>query len=181
MKQVTLIDENDQVLGYEDLYKAHEKPGLLHRASSVFLFRQNDGQLEVLLQKRSPVKIVGANQWANTICGNVKPGETYEECAYRRLQEELGLTMQSSLEELTVFRYQVDCNEKYAENERDVIWGGWWSGEVIACNSEEVSETEWVSWKKRNEWHEKSPWFSLMLADSSLMTVLNEYIQRKVS
>lgn len=180
MKQVTLIDENDQVLGYEDVYKAHEKPGLLHRASSVFLFRLHEGEVQVLLQKRSSFKIVGAHQWANTICGNVKPGETYEECAHRRLREELGLILKNPLKELTVFRYQVDCNEKYAENERDVVWGGLWSGEVTTSNPEEVSETAWVSWEKCMECPEKSPWFSLMLSDTSLMNVLNEYIQRKV-
>lgn len=181
MKQVTLIDENDQVLGYEELYKAHEKPGLLHRASSVFLFRQNDGEVQLLLQKRSPLKIVGANQWANTICGNVKPGETYEACAHRRLLEELGLVLQNSLEELCLFRYQVDCNEKYAENERDVIWGAWWSGETPELNPEEAAEIQWISWEKCGERTEKAPWFQMMLQDSALMTAVQKYIERKVS
>lgn len=35
--------------------------------------------------------IVGAGQWANTCYGNVRPGESYLECAWRRLCEELGI------------------------------------------------------------------------------------------
>ncbi|HZZ98960.1 MAG TPA: NUDIX domain-containing protein, partial [Candidatus Saccharimonadia bacterium] len=86
---ITLVNARDEVIGNTDVLSTHRGDGKRHRAVSVFLFNKRG---EVLLQQRSKKKIVGAMQWANTCCGNVHVGETREECAYRRLREELGIT-----------------------------------------------------------------------------------------
>ncbi|MDQ5950941.1 MAG: isopentenyl-diphosphate Delta-isomerase, partial [Patescibacteria group bacterium] len=66
--QVTLITEQDEVIGTMDKIEAHRGDGKLHRASSVFLFKKSeDGEVELLVQQRSDKKIVGAGQWANTV------------------------------------------------------------------------------------------------------------------
>lgn len=145
---VTLVNEHDQPIGSMDKVEAHRGQGKLHRAISVFLVRKNaNGQLETLIQQRSADKIVGALQWANTCCGNVRPDETYLECAQRRLREELGIGLDSAviptLEPVTKFTYQVQCNELFSENEIDQIYVGWFDGEVVA-NPAEVADTKWV-------------------------------------
>ena len=89
LDQVTLVDEHDHQIGVMDKVEAHRGDGKRHRASSVFLFNKNG---ELLIQQRSKKKIVGALQWGNTCCGNVRPGESCEECALRRLREGLGIT-----------------------------------------------------------------------------------------
>ena len=141
-KEVTLVNGADQAIGQEDIYSAHQHPAKRHRAVSVWLVRENEGKKEVLFQKRSLEKIVGADQWGNAICGNVKPGESYLECAMRRLEEEIGIN-EVILQELYKFEYRVYSNEKYGENEIDQVFIGQYQGE-FELNPAEVSQVEWV-------------------------------------
>lgn len=142
IKQVTLVDSQDYVLGDEDLYSAHSHPAKLHRAVSVWITRDNKGEREILFQKRSLEKIVGSDQWGNGICGNVRPGESYLECANRRLEEEIGIK-NLSLNELYRFEYKVFSNEKYGEHELDQVYITEYDGE-FELNPAEVSQIEWV-------------------------------------
>ncbi|MGD9129411.1 MAG: NUDIX domain-containing protein [Candidatus Woesebacteria bacterium] len=87
-EKLALVDQDDREIGVMEKYQVHENPPKLHRAVSVWLINDNG---EVLFQKRSKKKIVGAGLWANTICGNVRLGESYKACAFRRLKEELGM------------------------------------------------------------------------------------------
>lgn len=141
-KEVTLVNLTDQVIGQEDIYSAHHHPAKRHRAVSVWLVRESEGKKEILFQKRSLEKIVGADQWGNAICGNVKPGESYLDCAMRRLDEEIGVT-EVSLQELYKFEYRVYSNEKYGENEVDQVFIGQYDGK-FELNPAEVSQVEWV-------------------------------------
>lgn len=167
---VTLVSEKDQVIGTMDKIDAHRGEGKLHRASSVFLFRKNAAdEIEFLVQKRSEKKIVGAGQWANTVCGNVWPDESYEECARRRLLFELGINDDLlELKDTVTFRYQTKCNEEFSENEIVHIFEGWYGGEVNP-NSEEVADWRWLKWKDAHElkkvesdW-QWTPWFELYM------------------
>lgn len=161
LDKVTLVDTNDQVIGEMDKYKAHEHPARLHRAVSVWLIN-NKG--ETLLQKRSEKKIVGATWWGNAICGNVRPTETYKECAIRRLREEIGVTINNDREKSTVdintenskplklipihkFIYKAYCNEKYGEHEIDQVFVGKYNGKAVP-NKDEVSEVSWINLRK---------------------------------
>lgn len=178
--RVILVDENDQEIGTMDKVEAHRGDGKLHRAISVYLFRPSDKKL--LIQQRSLKKIVGASQWANTVCGNVRPGESYQECALRRLREEIGVT-EVSIQEAHVFQYQVRCNEEFSENEIDHVFVGWFEREVH-LNPDEVRAVDWVSLselvegrQKKNQLGDKTlaPWFVWMLEDEKLMRVLSNF------
>ncbi|OGJ16816.1 MAG: hypothetical protein A2632_01950 [Candidatus Pacebacteria bacterium RIFCSPHIGHO2_01_FULL_46_16] len=150
LDQVTLVDKHDRVLGVMNKIEAHRGAGVLHRAISVFLFRKLEDQTELLLQQRSSKKIVGAGQWANTVCGNVQPTENYFECARRRLREELGIVdPELVLQPGAKFRYQVVCNEEFGENELDQVFIGWYDGEVVP-NPEEVQAVEWLTFDKKS-------------------------------
>ena len=133
LDQATLVDKNDQVIGQMDKVEAHLGQGQLHRAISVYLFRQVDDQVQLLIQQRSRQKIVGSLQWANTVCGNVWPIENYLECAKRRLKP------------VTKFQYQVRCNPKFSENEIDQVFAGWYDDRVT-LNPDEVSDFMWLNW-----------------------------------
>src|SRR5690606_19036395 len=143
-RKVILVDENDEVLGETDVLDGHRGEGKLHRAISVFLFRQNGSGIELLIHQRRQEKIVGASEWANTVCGNVSPGESYENCAVRRLKEDLGIGA-PPLVHLRMYRYQAKCNDEFSENEMDAIFAGWYDG-PIAPNPEEVAQYEWARW-----------------------------------
>ena len=140
--EVTLVDEDGKLLGREDKFVAHEHPAKLHLASSVWLL---NSKKQVLLQKRSDSKIVGAGWWANTVCGNVLPVETYFDCARRRLQQELTIT-DAQITPVYKFTYRAYCNEKYGENEIDQVYVGKFEAEITP-NPTEVSQVEWVDFK----------------------------------
>ncbi len=179
--EVTLIDEDDRVIGSLDKRTAHRIPARLHRAISVFLFREVGSTIEVLLQQRSEEKIVGARLWANTVCGNVWPGESYAACADRRLEYELQIT-DTALEDIYTFRYSAPCNEVYEENELDHIFAGWFAGSVQP-NPHEVLDTVWVSWQsvleKKLPGRELTPWFSQMLDSSAVRAAITAYLERR--
>lgn len=143
---VTLVNSKDEVIGNMDKMEAHRGEGQLHRASSVYLFRKQDNSVELLIQQRSEKKIVGAHQWANTICGNVRPTENYEECAYRRLREELGIT-KVTIKPIYKFEYHLQCNEEFSEWEMDQVFVGWYDREV-SPNPDEVQDFRWVKWEE---------------------------------
>lgn len=141
-KLVTLVNKQDIVVGEEDIYSAHTHPAKLHRAVSVWIVRGKDKNREIFFQKRSLEKIIGADQWANGICGNVLPGESYSGCAKRRLEEEIGIK-NISLNELYKFEYKVYSNEKYGEHEIDQVFIAKYDGQ-FELNPAEVSQIEWV-------------------------------------
>ncbi|MEV0897075.1 isopentenyl-diphosphate Delta-isomerase [Actinoplanes sp. NPDC049802] len=85
---VELVDEHGAATGSATVLDAHESPGLLHRAFSVFL-RDPDGR--VLLQQRAAAKTRFPLRWGNTCCGHPGPGEGLTAAAGKRLTEELGV------------------------------------------------------------------------------------------
>ena len=84
---VILVDENDIEIGRAEKIDAHRR-GLLHRAFSVILMRDD----EIMLQRRALGKYHSGGLWANAACGHPRPGETLLDGATRRLREEWGLT-----------------------------------------------------------------------------------------
>lgn len=163
---MVLVDSRDRKIGEMDKMLAHEGHGKLHRAISVFLF---DSRGKLLIQKRSQGKIVCAGQWANTCCGNVRPGETRLQCARRRLKDELGIE-DASVRPIYKFTYHARCNPKYSEREIDGVFVGKYDG-VALPNTHEVAATSWVNLNNLPKW-EYSPWFEIMLADQKLRKIL---------
>ena len=210
LDSVVLVDDNDHPIGVMDKYEAHRNGAQLHRAVSVYLFSQVNGEWQLLIQKRSAQKIVGATMWANTICGNVRPGESYRECAYRRLREELGLKEsvvdKCDLQAIYKFSYFVKCNEEFSEREIDQVFVGF----VDQANSEhfqkqlipnerEVAAVDWISYPElvktaiENNWQPDSdqflqntnneqvaPWFIVMLRDKEIVKSITTILQNHV-
>lgn len=182
LDQVILVDSNDQPIGTMDKIEAHRGDALLHRAISVFLFNKN-GQL--LIQQRSRKKIVGADQWANTCCGNVRPGESYEECARRRLREELGIT-KVEIKPVHTFQYFARCNDEFSEREIDTVFVGEYEGDVMP-NPDEVQATDWLPVAEieaalpadeplANDQQHYAPWFHALLVENTKHHFLASYV-----
>ena len=161
--QVILVDEHDHQIGVMDKMDAHRNGARLHRAISVFLYNENG---ELLIQQRSMKKIVGAGQWANTCCGNVRPGERYEDCARRRLREELGI-LDVQIAPGQKFQYFAECNEEFSEREIDQVFIGKYNGKVLP-NPNEVQAIDYksISDIKKDIIDKESlyaPWFRIMV------------------
>ena len=85
-----LVDEDGATIGTAEKLAAHQPPGQLHRAFSVFLF---DEQGRLLLQRRALGKYHSPGVWSNTCCGHPYPGEAPFAAAARRTYEELGISL----------------------------------------------------------------------------------------
>jgi isopentenyldiphosphate isomerase len=70
-----LVDADDNVLGTAPRGVVHRQ-GLLHRAVYCWVFNARG---EVLLQRRSPQKKIGAGLWDLSLAEHLQPGETYEQ------------------------------------------------------------------------------------------------------
>lgn len=115
--------------------------GQLHLAVSVFVF---DGDF-LLLQRRARGKYHCGGLWANTCCSHPHWRETVEDCATRRLTEELGITL--PLRRHLTVDYQADVGAGLREHERVTLFSA--SADrthlVPVPNPEEVEATRWIS------------------------------------
>jgi isopentenyl-diphosphate delta-isomerase len=139
---VELVDENGVPTGSTSVDDAHQAPGRLHRAFSVFL-RDPDGR--VLLQRRSATKTRFPLRWANTCCGHPEPGEDVAVSAARRLVEEVGVGG-VHLAEVGVYAYYAeDPDTGRVEYEYDhVLLGDLPTGRNLLPDPGEVADLRWV-------------------------------------
>ncbi|HTW99969.1 MAG TPA: isopentenyl-diphosphate Delta-isomerase [Acidimicrobiales bacterium] len=114
---VTLVDESGAVIGQEEKLAAHEAPGKLHLAFSVFVYRP-DGA--TLLQCRAAGKYHFPLVWTNACCSHPRPGEDVLVAARRRLVEELGLRVLPRPAGTFVYR-AVDPASGLVEHEYDHV------------------------------------------------------------
>jgi isopentenyl-diphosphate delta-isomerase len=139
---VELVDADGTVTGSATVEEAHDAPGQLHRAFSVFL-RDDEGR--VLLQQRAATKTRFPLRWGNTCCGHPAPGEDVRVAAARRLVEEVGVGG-VALTEVGVYSYYAeDPASGRVEYEYDhVLLGDIPSGRGIMPDPDEVAGVRWV-------------------------------------
>lgn len=150
---VVLVDENDNELGTERKMEAHYS-ALLHRAFSVFLFREK----KILLQKRASTKYHSPGLWTNSCCSHPAPGESLIAAATRRLEEELGID-QNFLSEITEagsFHYRCELAEGLFEHELDHVLLAHYKG-PFNLNPLEVEDVMWVSLPELQESIKQKP------------------------
>jgi isopentenyldiphosphate isomerase len=85
-KRITVVDEQDNLIGYFSYDEAIEKK-MIRRASVVLIF---DEMGRILVQKRS-THISNPLLLDKSTAGHVDEGETYHDAAIREMHEELGL------------------------------------------------------------------------------------------
>lgn len=184
-----LLDENDQVVGYDTKKNCHLneeiRKGKLHRAFSVFLF---NSKKELLLQQRSKAKITFPLCFTNTCCSHplYNPLELDEEgaigvkrAAQRKLKHELGIEPEQvpldAFQFVTRIHYQASSDETWGEHEIDYILIIQADVEVAANPNEVLShcfvtkeELKALMKKAKEENVKITPWFKLIV-DAFLM------------
>jgi len=125
---------------------------------------------EVLIQRRALCKYHTPGLWANTCCTHPHWGERPEDCARRRLSEELGLTG-LPLEFRQRVTYRADVGNGLTEHERVDIFLSQVGRRVRPVpNPEEVKATEWVAMSElvartRRDPDAFTPWLRIYLDD----------------
>lgn len=138
MEEVILVNEEDKVLGYMEKQEAHIK-GLMHRAFSIFIFNEKN---ELLLQQRAIEKYHSGGLWTNTCCSHPRKNETNIEAAYRRLNEEMG--MSCVLNKVFSFTYKAVLDKGLTEHEFDHVFFGF-TNQKPNINLDEVSGFRYIS------------------------------------
>ena len=140
---VELVDAEGVPIGSATVDEAHQAPGRLHRAFSVFL-RDADGR--VLLQQRAAGKTRFPLRWANTCCGHPQPGEHVAVAARRRLLEEIGVGDIELTQVGWYSYYAEDPATGRVEYEFDhVLVGDAPAGYRLAPDPDEVAGIRWVA------------------------------------
>ena len=123
-----VVDRNDQVIGQATRQEIHQK-NLSHRSIHILVFNSIK---QIFLQKRSLTKDESPGLWDTSCAGHVDSGETYDECAYRELWEELQI--KGILTPLTKIPA---CTETFQENIQVYTCK---TDATIKINHEEISE-----------------------------------------
>ncbi|WP_431038204.1 isopentenyl-diphosphate Delta-isomerase [Streptomyces sp. P6-2-1] len=157
-----LVDESGTTIGTAEKLAAHQPPGQLHRAFSVFLF---DREGRLLLQRRALGKYHSPGVWSNTCCGHPYPGEAPFAAAARRTFEELGVAPSLLAEAGTVRYNHPDPLSGLVEQEYNHLFVGL-SPSELAPDPEEIAETVFVTPRELAERHARdtfSTWFPTVL------------------
>jgi isopentenyl-diphosphate delta-isomerase len=140
--------------------------GLRHKAVSVFVMEAD----RVLIQRRALEKYHTPGLWANTCCTHPRWDEAPEDCAVRRLKEELGITGLYPAHRDRV-EYRADVGADMVEHEVvDIYLADAAPGLKVTPNPEEVAETRWVNLydlaAEVSRWPDRfTPWLRIYLAE----------------
>lgn len=125
-----IIDEDDNVIGQAEFKEVHAK-SLMHRFVRILVENNNN---EFILSKRAAN--IPDSGMIDSVGGHVSAGETYEETAYRELEEEYGikakeLTLIGKIEDRTrlekenmlgkLFYYKTDEEINFNEDEVELV------------------------------------------------------------
>lgn len=139
---IVYVDDKDREIGNGPIGDAYKK-GLIVRISRIFI---TDSKGLILIQKRSPNHISAPGRWDQSAAGHVDSGETYEQAAYRELEEEMGIK-DVKLEQLIKFYSEESDEEEYLKKRFNIIYIGTYDGPVNIDN-DEVVDYKWVSSNK---------------------------------
>jgi isopentenyl-diphosphate Delta-isomerase len=159
-EKVILVNEKDEPIGLMPKMEAHEK-ALLHRAFSVFVLNDKG---EIMLQQRASHKYHSPLLWTNTCCSHQREGETNVQAGKRRLEEEMGFSVE--LKELFHFIYKAPFDNGLTEHELDHVMIGYSNGDPV-INPDEVESWKWMSIEDVKNDIDKNPevytvWFKII-------------------
>jgi isopentenyl-diphosphate Delta-isomerase len=157
-----LVDEDGTTIGTAEKLIAHQAPGRLHRAFSVFLF---DDRGQLLLQRRALEKYHSPGVWSNSCCGHPYPGEPPFAASARRVGEELGASPALMREAGTVRYNHPDPLSGLVEQEYNHLFAGLVRA-PLRPDPAEVAETAFVTPGELARRHADGPfsaWFMTVL------------------
>ena len=149
MEWLDIVDENGVPTGQVVSRQEAHRLGLRHRTSHVWIVRRREGNLQVLLQKRSEEKDSYPGCYDISSAGHIPAGADFVPSALRELKEELGVTARP--EELLYcgqrrFRFQeVFHGSPFRADQVSNIYVMWldWDEDRFLPQKEEISEVRW--------------------------------------
>lgn len=142
MKNVIIVNENDEVIGHKERGVVTSKD--VYRVSALWI---TNSKGEILLAKRAYTKSNNPGKWGPAVAGTNEEGETYESNIYKEAEEEIGLS-----------GIKLQKGPKQRRSGKWNYFGQWYFATVdkpigeFRIQEKEVAELQWFPKKElRNE------------------------------
>lgn len=154
MELLDIVDENGIPTGAVIDRKTAHRKGIRHRTAHLWLLRRREGQVQVLLQKRSMEKDSYPGCYDISSAGHIPAGADFIPSALRELREELGL--QARPEELILcgvrrFEYESAFHgSPFHDNQVSRVYALWRDvePEALTLQKEEVERVDWMDYDR---------------------------------
>ena len=154
MELLDIVDENGIPTGAVIDRETAHREGIRHRTAHLWLLRRREGQVQVLLQKRSMEKDSYPGCYDISSAGHIPAGVDFIPSALRELREELGL--QARPEELILcgvrrFEYEsVFHGRPFHDNQVSRVYALWRDvePEALTLQKEEVERVDWMDYDR---------------------------------
>ncbi len=151
MEWFDVVDENGIPTGETvERSEAHARD-ILHRTAHIWVVREMNGRIEVLLQKRSMNKDSFPGRYDTSSAGHIQAGDEPRDSALRELHEELGIQAQpEELEYAGMFRIHYDMvfhDRPFKDNEVSFVYVYRKPADIekLTLQKEEVESVRWFS------------------------------------
>lgn len=142
VEEVVLLREDGTGMGTAPKSVVHHTDTPLHLAFSCYVF---DEAGRFLVTQRASHKPTFGGVWTNSACGHPAPGEAIEDAVRRRVEQELGVTLDDLRLVLPRFRYKAVMDNGVTENEMCPVFVAT-TKDAVRLDPEEVDDHEWVDW-----------------------------------
>ncbi len=149
MEIFDVVDENGNPVGETvGRGRAHAE-GIRHRTAHIWIIREKDERVQVLLQKRSAEKDSFPGRFDTSSAGHIQAGDEPRESALRELKEELGIEAEKEdLDFAGTFRIQYDLEfhgKPFRDNEVAFVYVYRKNVDEtrLVLQTEELECTEW--------------------------------------
>jgi len=142
-----VVNARDEVIDQAPRALVHAK-NLLHRAVHVLVFSP-DGKL--FLQKRSIKKDCFPGTWDSSASGHLDQGESYDACAVRELEEELGCRSDQPLDQCFKLPASIETGWEFVWVYRTTHPG------PFILHPEEIERGDWFDKDSLDRWIKTQP------------------------
>ena len=149
MELLDIVDENGIPTGAVIDRETAHREGIRHRTAHLWLLRRREGQVQVLLQKRSMEKDSYPGCYDISSAGHIPAGVDFIPSALRELREELGVTVPAdALQECGVRHFtfeDVFHGRLFKDNQVSKVFCLWLDkdAEDFTVQKEEIDYVRW--------------------------------------
>lgn len=157
MEYLDIVDENGIPTGETVERSFAHRTGVRHRTTHIWIVRKCEGNVQILLQKRSKNKDSFPGCYDISSAGHIPAGDDFAESGLRELEEELGLVVdETELIECGIHRVFTEDEFhgiEYVDNQISKVFLLWKdiAIEELQLQTEEIESAIWMDFEECKE------------------------------